>query len=154
MSSKLRQHIIEIYEIKYTNQLPGKFNKLIPIQIDDQNDYDILDKFVNLFCTVKQRNTLRVEICGKFPITEEINSFIKKLNGNTDKHRGKVSFKLKSRDIEKISDLCEMLKKTDHLGPVSDNIYWESISKRTVASLHRFIETINEFNKAEGSAEK
>jgi hypothetical protein len=148
MSAHLRQYLNDAYKSPRNFYLPKKHLKSSPIQIDDQDDSDSINQFCNIFCTVGKKNTLTLELKGRFPITQEIADLVEIYNGYTDSKAGTVVAILTLDQIEVLRDLSDKLRKTSFMGDLVNNPGWQSISSRTISSLYRFIRIIKEYKQA------
>lgn len=115
------------------------------IQIDDQDDTDNITEFCNIFVNFKNNSTFEIELIGKMPITDEIADLAEIYRGTVDYNQRKINMILKPEQVEAVSDLAALIKKTTPMGDCVDNAQWHLISTRTICSLHRFVRIIKEF---------
>lgn len=145
MSYKLRQFLIDAYEFHHTTSSIQQKNLNFPIQIDDQDDNDKLNEFCNIFVTIKPKNTIKLELIGNFPMTQELIDLAAILNGFTDPAQSKLVLFLKIDQIDLIMDFADKIRKTSFFGPAISNPNWLTISSRTISSLYRFTRIIKEY---------
>lgn len=145
MVSRLRNYLLDAYENRRNIQVPRKLRKDNPIQIDDQDDNDNLNDFCNIFCTVRSKDTLQLEMVGNFPITTEIADLIEIYDGVSDPLHGRITFNINLHQIEVVSDLADKIRKTSFMGHSIQNPGWLRISSRTISSLYRFVRIIKEY---------
>lgn len=145
MSYHLCQFLMDIYEYRNTNPSRKVPYYNIPIQIDDQDDNDILDDFCNIFLTIKPKNSFKIELIGKFPITKELSELADKYRGFSDPIFGKLTLFLDINQTDVLLQLADYIRKTSFLGSIIQNNNWLAVSSRTISSLFRFVRIITEY---------
>lgn len=143
MSSALRQYLNEAYSINHHYYL--KESKYTYIQIDDQDDYDNISDFINIFVTVKGRNNFEIELVGKMPITQDMADLVEIYHGKTNLTTNQIILTINPKQIEVLLDLAALVRKTAALGDLVGNLHWHQYSARTISSLNRFVRTIKEY---------
>jgi hypothetical protein len=150
MSARLRQFLFEAYvgdSFRYYSSL----KKDICIQIDDQDEYDHIEEFCNLFVSVAAGERFTLEISGAIPITPETADLVEIYNGSVDREESSLSITLHVRQAEALMDLANRIRQTAHLGERISNPNWHTISARTISSLYRFVRILREYCKTAGS---
>jgi hypothetical protein len=153
MPLQLRQFLSDAYESRHLSVFPHKTQKEYPIQIDDQDDNDKLHEFCNVFCTVLKKDTFRIELFGKFPITPEMADLAEIYNGEHDTVHGRLVVKLHLDQIDVLTDLADKIRKTSFTG-IQENPSWLTVSSRTISSLYRFVRIIKEYTNLKNSPNK
>jgi hypothetical protein len=148
MSVHLLQYLSDAYKSPRHFYLPKKHLKSNPIQIDDQDDNDSINHFCNIFCTVGKRNSVTIELKGRFPITQEIADLVEIYNGHANLTTGKVIVTLTLDQVDVLRDLSDKLRRTSFMGDLVNNPVWLSVSARTISSLYRFIRIMKEYKQA------
>lgn len=143
MSSILRQFLLETYNPGQHYYL--KKEKSGYIQIDDQDDYDNISDFINIFLTVKRRNNFEIEIIGKMPITQDMADLVEIYHGKVDVTTNRIILTLNPRQIEVLQDFAVLIRKTASMGDLVSNPHWNQYSARTISTLNRFVRTIKEY---------
>jgi len=146
MNNKFRNFIVNTYMTNGT-RFEAYDDRDDPIQIDDQDDYDNITEFCNIFVTINVRNEISLELIGSIPITKDLADLAQKFNGYAHLSLGKIVLKLKMNQVESIMDLASKIKQTSDLGAMVNNQNWHKISSRTVSSLYRFVRVIREFKE-------
>jgi hypothetical protein len=144
MAPKLLDFLREAYEPRKSD-VATDVRHDVPIQVDDQDDYDNVSEFCNVFVSVRKRDTLRVELEGRFPPTAELQGLAEKQGGNIDRKRGRLSLILSPAQTEVLIELAQGLKNTAQMGDTVGNPNWRKISSRTASSLHRLARLIDEY---------
>ena len=147
MAHDLKQHLLEAYSTNDYSYLKGS-KKHNFIQIDDQNDNDNIEEFCNIFITFKGRKSFELELIGKIPITQDIADLAEIYHGKIDLLSNSICLTLNPKQIEAVSDLISLIRKTSSLGLLVDNPNWQHILPRTASSLNRFMRTIKEYVSA------
>jgi hypothetical protein len=153
MPLQLRQFLSDAYESRHILVFPHKTKREYPIQIDDQDDNDKLHEFCNVFCTVLKKDTFRIELLGKFPISPEMADLAEIYNGEHDTVHGKLYVTLHLDQIDVLTDLADKIRKTSFTG-IQKNPSWLTVSSRTISSLYRFVRIIKEFTNLKNSRVK
>jgi hypothetical protein len=148
MSSRLRNFLFEAYKNPRNFNFPHKHPRSSAIQIDDQDDGDSITDFCNIFCTVDKKEAFTIELCGRFPITEEMADLVEIYNGYSNLSDGKLVLKVSLGQIEAVRDLSDKLRKTSFMGDLVNNPAWLSVSARTISSLYRFMRIIKEYRES------
>ncbi len=143
MSNVLRQYLLETYN--HGSRYYPKKTKSSFIQIDDQDDYDNISDFINIFVTVKRRNYFEIEIIGKMPITQDMADLVEIYHGTIDITINRISLTINPKQIEVLQDLAKLIRKTASMGDLVGNPHWNQYSARVISSLNRFIRTIKEY---------
>jgi hypothetical protein len=150
MSERLKQYLLEAYSGDRVI-MPEKPPKEFPIQIDDQDDNDPLSEICIIFVTVKGYNRFILDLCGRIVISGEISDLAEIYNGFADKASGRVVLNLSLQQIEAVSDLAKLIRKTTITdGPEIDHVQYR-ISARTISSLYRFVRILKEYIKTKRS---
>ena len=144
MAHDLRQYLLEAYSTNHYSYLKSS-KKHNFIQIDDQDDNDNIEEFCNIFITFKGRKSFELELTGKMPITQDIADLAEIYHGKIDLLSNRTSLTLNPNQIEVVSDLILLIRKTSSLGHLVGNSNWYHISARTISSLNRFIRIIKEY---------
>lgn len=144
MAQDLKQFLIEAYSVNQYSYLKSS-KKQNFIQIDDQDDNDNIEDFCNIFVAFKGRKIFELEITGKIPITQDIADLAEIYHGTIDLVSNRISLTLNVKQIEAVSDLIKLIRKTSTLGHLVGNSNWHHISARTISSLNRFIRIIKEY---------
>jgi hypothetical protein len=144
MAPKLLDFLREAYEPRKTD-VARELRHDVPIQVDDQDDYDNVSEFCNVFVAVRKRNVLRVELEGRFPLTDELRGLAQEHGGLVDPQRGRVSLLVPLAQTGLLLDLAQQIKNTSQTGDTVGNPNWHKISARTVSSLHRLARLIDEY---------
>lgn len=145
MSSHLRSFLVDAYESRRVSAHHRKVTHHYPIQIDDQDDSDKLNEFCNIFCTVSNVGTFRIELIGRFPISKNMEDLVEIYNGFIDREQGRLSLRLTINQIEVLTDLAAHIRKTSFMGKNANNLNWLPVSARTISSLYRFVRIIKEY---------
>jgi hypothetical protein len=148
MAPSLHDYLADAYKSQHNFSLPRKHLRNAPIQIDDQDDNDSITDFCNIFCNVMRKNTIVLELSGRFPITKELSDLAEIYNGYSDPAGGKLVVTLTLDQIEVLRDISDALRKTSLMNDRVTNPSWLSISSRTISSLYRFIRIIKEYKKS------
>lgn len=148
MSSHLRYYLFEAYKSQYNFSLPRKYLKTAPIQIDDQDDNDSITDFCNIFCSIGPKNSITLELIGRFPVTRELSDLIEIYGGTAEPSAGKIVVKLTPDQIEVLRDISDKLRRTSFMGDLVNNPSWLSISARTISSLYRFMRILKEYKQS------
>ncbi len=143
MSKALKQFLYETYTPGQHYYL--KKDKSAFLQIDDQDDYDNISDFINIFITVKRRNHFLIELSGKMPITQDLADLIEIYHGKIDLTSNQIEIYLHPKQIEVLLDIAALIKKTARMGDLVANPHWHQYSARTISSLKRFIRIIKEY---------
>jgi hypothetical protein len=144
MAQDLKQYLIEAYSVNHYSYLTS-YKKQNFIQIDDQDDNDNIEEFCNIFLTFKGRKNFELELSGKIPITQDIADLAEIYHGTIDLVSNRICLTLNVKQIEAVSDLILLIRKTSTLGHLVGNSNWHHISARTISSLNRFIRIIKEY---------
>jgi hypothetical protein len=120
------------------------------IHVDDRDDGDSLTDFCNIFCSAISGKRLRLELTGRFPITEEMANFAEAHGGFADVERGTLSINISIDQTLAVDELAQLVKKTARMGSVIGNPVWFRISARTVSSLLRFGRVLREYSEGAG----
>ena len=144
MALDLKRHLLESYSTNHYSYLKSS-KKHNFIQIDDQDDNDNIEEFCNIFVTFKGRKSFELELSGKMPITQDIADLAEIYHGKIDLISNRISFTLNPKQIEAVSDLISLIRKTSSLGHLVGNPNWHHMSARTISSLNRFIRIIKEY---------
>ncbi len=151
MSLQLRHFLSDAYESRHLSTFPHKkTSKEYSIQIDDQDDSDKLHEFCNVFCTVLNKDTFRIELLGNFPITAEMADLAEIYNGKHDSAQGRLVVTLNLDQIDVLTDLADKIRKTSFTG-IRKNPSWLTVSSRTISTLYRFVRIIKEFTHLKNS---
>jgi hypothetical protein len=148
MASRLYYHLQSIYEPQ-RKHAPLNGRPSTPVQVDDQNDGDNIERFCTVFVTVKDRDELLVELEGKLPVTEPILSYASAHHGGADKARGKVSLRVPAARVSELSGLADLLRETGKNGFAAVNPDWPKLSERTAGTLERLVETVREYRSSQ-----
>lgn len=143
MASSLKRYLLETYtphQRYYQTVSKSSF-----IQIDDQDDYDNISDFINIFVTVKGRYNITIEIVGKIPITQDMADLAEIYRGSVDLTANRIEFTINPKQIEVLTDLAGLIRKTASMGDLVGNPHWNQYSARTISTLNRFIRTIREY---------
>ncbi|MFP4415911.1 MAG: hypothetical protein ACLFSB_01420 [Chitinispirillaceae bacterium] len=151
MSSKLRQYLYNTY-ISEGIRCFTKVKKDFSIQIDDQDDYDILTQFCNIFVTVGDKEKMAVELSGRFPITRQMTDLVEIYDGRVDIYCSSLKMIITPVQIEALRDLADFIRGTASIGHTVNNPIWFEISSRTISSLYRFIRVIKEYQRVKHSS--
>ena len=143
MSRQLRKYLHDAYTANPYLQ-DKRHAKDLYYQIDDQNEYDHIVGFVNIFARVPGKNTVEIELRGDFPQTAEIISTVKSRGGSIDWTVRAVKFRIDAADPSFIAEFSELLRQSVPRGSES----WRKNSARTISSLARFARIIKGFNPA------
>ncbi len=122
-----------------------------PVQVDDQNDTDNIERFCTVFVTVKERDELLVELEGKIPVTERMRQYADERNGQTDPSRARVALTLPAARVSELSGLAEMVRETGRNGFAAVNPDWPKLSERTANALGKLIGTVQNYADTEES---
>ena len=144
MAQDLKQYLIEAYSVNHYSYLKSS-KKQNFIQIDDQDDNDNIEEFCNIFITFKGRKSFELELAGKIPITQDIADLAEIYHGKIDLISNRICLTLNPKQIEAVSDLISLIRKTSSLGHLVGNPNWHHMSARTISSLNRFIRIIKEY---------
>ncbi|MBD3317119.1 MAG: hypothetical protein GF344_15135 [Chitinivibrionales bacterium] len=146
MSSKLRYYVYDNYALN-GHRFFKNVTKSYPIQIDDQDDEDTLYDFCNVFVTIDNNNSIRVDLLGAMPITQEMIDFVEIYEGSADRAEGKLHLQLNPEQIGALYDLADLIRRTADMGETVGNRNWKKISARTISSLYRFMRVIGEYRQ-------
>ncbi|MGD9201454.1 MAG: hypothetical protein PVI26_07830 [Chitinispirillia bacterium] len=144
MIQSFRQYLLETY---ITNQFPYThkiYNKPF-IQIDDQDDKDNINEFVNIFIIPKRRYNFVLEICGLIPITQEMADLAEIYQGKANFNLNKITLTLHPKIIDVVIDLAGLIRKSSSMGDTVGNSHWKEISGRTISSLYRFVRIVKDY---------
>jgi len=144
MSVEYKQYLFEAYSVNDEHYRKG-FKKKSYLQIDDQNDYDNISEFCNIFINFKRHNSFEIELIGAIPITREIADLAEIYHGSVNNQMNTITLQLSIRQVEVLNDLTAMIRKTSSMGKHVDNPYWEQNSIRTANSIADFIRITNEY---------
>jgi hypothetical protein len=128
--------------------IPHRIAAHTPIQIDDQDDNDDIERFCSVFVVVKGKSSFEIELRGRFPITGEIADLTEIYDGTADARNGRIILTLSLLQIDVLLDLAARIRKTAFMGQSVNNPLWHRVSARTISTLHRFVRTIKEFSSA------
>jgi hypothetical protein len=143
MSTSLKQYLFETYSLFQNFPLPTTKNNYI--QIDDQDDYDNVSDFCNIFVTILRKNTFEIEFIGKIPITREIADLVDIYHGTIDLTTSRITLILNLKQIEVLLDIASLFRKTAGMGNLVGNAHWFKYCARTTGSLNRFVRGIKEY---------
>ena len=146
MSNKLRNFIMNTYSTT-GSKFEAYEHKDDPVQIDDQDDYDNITEFCNIFASINLKGEIVLELVGNIPITKDIADLAEIYHGFAHLTHGKIVFKLKISQIEILMELAAKIKNTSDLGAMVNNPNWNKISSRTVSSLYRFVRVVREYKE-------
>jgi len=121
------------------------FGRKVFVHIDDRDDGDSLTDFCNIFCSLVSGKRLRLELTGRFPITDDMADFAKERGGFTDIERGMLAVNISADQASAVDELAQLVKKTARMGSIIGNPSWFRISARTVSSLLRFGRVLREY---------
>ena len=144
MVQSFHQYLLEKYMV---NQFPYIFkihNKSF-IQIDDQDDKDNINEFVNIFIIPMRRYNFILELCGLMPITQEMADLAEIYQGRVNFNMNKITLTLNPKIIDVVLDLANLIRKSASLGHTVGNSHWKQISARTIASLYRFVRIVKDY---------
>lgn len=143
MSTQLRNYLREAYQER--RSFYHRMDSNSPIQIDDQDSNDNINEMCNIFCIVKKKNNFILELCGSFPITQEIIDLVEIYGGKIDMSEKSITLPLNILQIDAVTDLANRLKNTSNMGDTINNPNWFFICARTISSLYRFVRIIKEY---------
>jgi hypothetical protein len=115
------------------------------IQVDDQDDYDNIADFVNIFVSVKKQNHFHIELTGKMVITQDMADLVEIYQGKVNPVANYVCLTLHPKQIEVLQDLAGLIRKTATIGDLVGNPHWHKYSARTISTLNRFVRCIQEY---------
>lgn len=115
------------------------------IQVDDRDDNDSLTDFCNIFCTVTSSRNIRLELTGKFPITDGMAGLAERCGGYVDRARGRLMMVVSVGQSAAVDELAQLVKQTARMGALAGNPAWFRISARTVSSVLRFGRVMREY---------
>jgi len=152
MRPQLFQYLMERYENDHGGFWQrGGSNRNVFIHIDDRDDGDSLTDFCNIFCSAVSGKRLRLELTGRFPVTEEMAAFAEAHGGFTDIERGVLAMNISAEQAAAVDELASLVKNTARMGSIIGNPGWFRISARTVSSLLRFGRVLREYSEGAGS---
>lgn len=144
MIQSFRQYLLEMY---ITNEYPYtlKIHHKPYIQIDDQDDKDNINEFVNIFIIPKRRYNFILEINGLMPITQEMADLAEIYQGKANFNLNKITLTLHPKIIDVVIDLAGLIRKSASMGNTVGNPHWKQISGRTISSLYRFVRIVKDY---------
>ena len=151
MQSRLSQYLLERYEDgRGSFRQRGGSRRNVFIHIDDRDDGDSLTDFCNIFCSFVSGKNLRLELTGRFPITEEMAGLAEANGGLADVERGTLALNISADEAAAVDELASLVKNTARMGSIIGNPNWFRISARTVSSLLRFGRVLREYSEGAG----
>ena len=144
MVQSFHQYLLEKY---MANQFPYTFkiyNKPF-IQIDDQDDKDNINEFVNIFIIPLRKYNFVLELCGLMPITQEMADLAEIYHGKANFNKNKITLTLNPKIIDVVIDFAGLIRKSSSLGDTVGNPHWKQISGRTISSLYRFVRIVRDY---------
>ncbi len=151
MSSKLRQYLYNTY-ISEGLRCFTRVKKDFSIQIDDQDDFDILTQFCNIFIIIGTKEKINLELSGRFPITRQMKDLAEIYEGEILLSYPALKMTITPVQIEVIRDLANLIRETSSLGHTVNNPNWHKISARTISSLYRFVRVIDEYQRTKNNS--
>jgi hypothetical protein len=146
MSIKFRQYILDAYAGN-REIMPEKIRKDFPIQIDDQDDFDSMTDFCNIFVTIKKNNCFEIELFGNIPHSKKISDLSEIYGGSCNEHGGRIVMNLSVQQIEALVDLAKMIRESVSSDQSLLQENRKRIMARTISSLYRFVRIVNEFSR-------
>ena len=144
MVQSFHQYLLEKY---IGNQFPYTFkthNRSF-IQIDDQDDKDNINDFVNIFIIPMRRYNFVLELYGLIPITQEMADLAEIYHGKVNFNLNKITLTLNPKIIDVVIDFSGLIRKSSSLGDTVGNSQWKQISGRTISSLYRFVRIVKDY---------
>jgi len=112
-----------------------------PIQIDDHNEYDVLDSFCRIRVTFPGREAIGFDLnLQNVPWDEQVENVAEELEGEwSEIHTGRcLTLGLTARSDRQIRRLAEAIRKVTGRGKRYDDCNWKWITVRVSGSLKKF----------------